>query len=214
MLVQEGSRGATTTSLLLPTLRPLRLVFQTKQVSAFRGGKNGSKSPQEISCSAPNEQRDTTSDVLLIIAQRFASGEADIVISAVLGSQTAQNIGQTFIRCRETVFRMNGNAALWLPSGEISHTEPPRSQNKMRFSQKIEKENKIEILLHHVCLHEHTHKLRESRQRGTLAKHSQPISPIPDRRSYPSGIRTLSLCRLKIYWNVSQEAIMNQSYSL
>lgn len=97
-------------------------------MSAFGGEKNSSKSPQEISCSAPNEQRDPTGDSLLIIAQRFACGEADIVISAVLGSQTAKNganIGQAFIRCRGTTFRMNGNAAPWLPGGGVSHTEPP-----------------------------------------------------------------------------------------
>lgn len=162
--------SATATYLLLPTLlEPSSPCFSDKAGVHVQRRKNGCKSPRGILLSSERAARHDQRPA----ADYCACGEADIGVSAVLGSQTAKNganIGQTFIRCREAAFRMNGNAALWLPSGEISHTEPPRSQNKMWFSQKkrIKQKNRSEILLHHVCLHEHT--LRESRQSGTSAK--------------------------------------------
>lgn len=91
-MLQDGPQGTANTYLLLPTLLgPSSPRFSDKAGVRVQRGENGSKSPQEIPCSAPNEQRDTTSDSLLIIAAPFACGEADIVISTDLRSQAAKN---------------------------------------------------------------------------------------------------------------------------
>lgn len=97
------------------------LAFQTPQVSVFR--KKDSKSPREITCSAPNEQLDTTRDSGLITAARQACRGPDIWLSAVNRSQTQLKQNKYWTN----IYQMPRNSI-----GSARHLSP----NQMLCSQK------------------------------------------------------------------------------